>query len=206
MASRSSGAQPGHATPVRARGKATRARLLQAGMHVFSAKGFHATRVDDIVKRAKTSHGTFYLYFTAKDDLFEQLVAEVSAELEAITRALPDVRDDEAGRAALEEWLTAFQELYGRYGPLIRSWTDAEAPDGSAGLPDLLGTIAAALAEHIKVRRSKQLRAEVAALACVAMVERLNYLLATAQVSSDADQVTRTLAACMLDAFFGPGH
>jgi hypothetical protein len=38
------------------------------------------------------------------------------------------------------------------------------------------------------------------------MVERLNYLLATEQVSSDIDQVAGTLAAILLDAFFGPGH
>jgi AcrR family transcriptional regulator len=179
---------------------------MNAGVVVFSAKGFHATRVDDIVRRAKASHGTFYLYFSSKDELFEQLVAEVSAELETITRSLPEIRDDDAGRAALEEWLRAFHALYGRYGPLIRSWTDAEAPGGSAGLPDLLGSIAGALAERVRVRRSKQLRAEVAALACVAMVERLNYLLATDQVSSDVDQVADTLAAILLDAFFGPGH
>ncbi|PWG74310.1 TetR/AcrR family transcriptional regulator, partial [Enterococcus hirae] len=37
-------------------------KLLDAGIEVCSAKGYHAARVDDIVARADTSHGTFYLY------------------------------------------------------------------------------------------------------------------------------------------------
>jgi AcrR family transcriptional regulator len=36
-------------------------RLLDAGVEVFAARGYHAARVDDIVKVAETSHGTFYL-------------------------------------------------------------------------------------------------------------------------------------------------
>ena len=79
--------------PKRARGRATRARLLDAGVKSFSRKGFHATRVDDIVKRAKTCHGTFYLYFASKDDLFEQLVTDVAAEFRELTDALPVIRD-----------------------------------------------------------------------------------------------------------------
>ena len=179
---------------------------MAAGVTAFSAKGFHATRVDDIVKRAKTSHGTFYLYFSSKDDLFEHLVAEVSSELGDATRSLPEIRDNAAGRAALEEWLRSFVELYRRYGPLIRSWTDAESPDGASGLPDLLGTIAGALTDRVRARRSKQFDPEVAALACVAMVERSSYLMATAQIASDSEETASILASIMLDAFFGPGH
>lgn len=63
---------------LRARGRKTRRRLLDAGIDVFARRGFHAARVDDIVKAAKTSHGTFYLYFSNKEDLFAALVADVA--------------------------------------------------------------------------------------------------------------------------------
>lgn len=179
---------------------------MDAGVAVFSVKGFHATRVDDIVKRAKTSHGTFYLYFASKDDLFGQLVAEVSEELDEMTRSLPVVRDDEEGRQVLEDWIRAFARLYGRFGALIRSWTDAEAPDRPAGMPDLLGSMAEELASKIKARSSKRFAPEIAALACVAMVERLNYLAVTAQVDSPEEEIVSTLTSVILDSFFGPGH
>ena len=44
-------------------------------------KGYHPARVDDIVKVAKTSHGTFYLYFSNKEDLFHALVLDVAEEM-----------------------------------------------------------------------------------------------------------------------------
>ncbi len=175
---------------------------------MFSLKGFHATRVDDIVERAKTSHGTFYLYFSSKEELFDQLVTEVAERFGELTEGLPVISDDEEGRAALAEWLGSFVELYRGYGPLIRSWTDADAPrEGtSPGVPDLLGDIAAGLASRIKVRSSKRLDPAIASLAVVAMVERVNYFLATDQLRDEDDRLVDVLAAITLDAFFGPGH
>ncbi|MDQ1383890.1 MAG: hypothetical protein QOG65_1269, partial [Actinomycetota bacterium] len=52
---------------LRARGRDTKRRLLDAGESVLATKGYHSTRVDDVVKVARTSHGTFYLYFSNKE-------------------------------------------------------------------------------------------------------------------------------------------
>lgn len=193
--------------PQRARGRATRTRLLNAGVSVFSRRGFHATRVDDIARKAKTSHGTFYLYFSSKEQLFEELVSEVAEEFNSLTDGLPVIRDTPEGREALEKWLDAFIELYRGYGPLIRSWTDAESPEAADGpaVPDLLGRIARELATKVKVRSSNKLDPAIASLVVVAMVERVNYFLATDQLRGDGDLVG-VLASIALDAFFGPGH
>jgi hypothetical protein len=50
---------PAQGRELRARGKRTMRKLLDAGVEIFAQRGFHAARVDDIVKLAKTSHGTF---------------------------------------------------------------------------------------------------------------------------------------------------
>ena len=191
--------------PLRARGRATRARLLDAGVAVFSRKGFHATRVDDIVKRARTSHGTFYLYFSSKDELFEQLVADVAADFHALTDSLPVLTPTAESRAALEGWLLQFIEVYGHYGPLIRSWTEAErdASESTSG-DDVLATVADALGAKVRMRRRKDLDPTIAALALVAMVERVNYFLSTGQVDEDPPGLATTLADIMMDALFGP--
>ena len=63
-------------------------QLLDAGAEVFAAKGYHAARVDDIVKLAETSHGTFYLYFSNKEELFRALAAEVADEMQALAESL----------------------------------------------------------------------------------------------------------------------
>ena len=49
-------------------------KLLDAGLAEFDERGFQAVRVDDVVRRAKISHGTFYLYFSNKEDLFKALL------------------------------------------------------------------------------------------------------------------------------------
>ena len=72
-------------------------RLLDAGVEVFAKRGYHAARVDDIVKVAKTSHGTFYLYFANKDDLFRALAEEVATEMRTLADALPPVTPDAEG-------------------------------------------------------------------------------------------------------------
>src|SRR4029450_3318618 len=43
--------------------------LLATGRDVFIPRGYHNTRVDDLVAAAGVSHGTFYRYFRNKDEL-----------------------------------------------------------------------------------------------------------------------------------------
>ena len=112
--------------PLQARGHRTRSRLLDAGATVFADKGFHYARVDDIVRAASSSHGTFYLYFVSKEDLFDQLIGEVAKELTVLVEELPKVTDSERGRAALRAWIDRFADLYEQRGAVIRTWTEAE--------------------------------------------------------------------------------
>ena len=63
-------------------------KLLDAGMRVFAERGFHAARVDDIVRAARTSHGTFYLYFANKEDLLRALAVECAHEMDALAERL----------------------------------------------------------------------------------------------------------------------
>lgn len=52
----------------------TRERLLRAAKIVFAERGYHGTRVSDIVREASVAQGTFYLHFAGKDDAFRQLI------------------------------------------------------------------------------------------------------------------------------------
>jgi len=67
---------PASERELRSQGKQTMAKLLDAGLQVLTERGYHAARVDDIVRMADTSHGTFYLYFANKEDLFRALATE----------------------------------------------------------------------------------------------------------------------------------
>src|SRR5213593_1699802 len=120
------GGGPAQERELRAQGKKTMRKLLDAAMVVFEKRGYHTARVDDIVKVAKTSHGTFYLYFSNKEDLFRALALDVAEEMRTLIESLGPLTDDEDGYAALHEWLGRFEELHRRYGPVIRAWTEAE--------------------------------------------------------------------------------
>lgn len=52
------------------------AELLAAALDCFVEKGFAATRMEDIARRARVAKGTFYLYFPSKEAVFEALVRE----------------------------------------------------------------------------------------------------------------------------------
>ncbi|MGH9187996.1 MAG: TetR/AcrR family transcriptional regulator, partial [Acidimicrobiales bacterium] len=107
---------------LRRQGRETLARLLGAGMEAFRTRGYHAARVDDIVRTASTSHGTFYLYFANKDDLLRALAHECTEEMQAISDGLGPVTPDGAGRAELRRWVEGFYRTYERYGVVIRVW------------------------------------------------------------------------------------
>jgi len=197
---------PAQGRELRARGQRTLRRLLDAGVEVFASRGFHAARVDDIVKAAATSHGTFYLYFANKEDLFAALVADVADQISALAAELEPIGPDEEGRRALRSWLAAFTELYERYGPIIRTWTEAEVEPSALGRmgADVLGQLAGALAEHAGQARRNRMDPQVAALALVAMVERLNYFVLSGQVHARRDEMLDLLTEVMVRVLFPP--
>jgi AcrR family transcriptional regulator len=51
-----------------------RAAIVAAGLDEFTAKGFAATRLDDVARRAGVAKGTIYLHFRDKEALFQELV------------------------------------------------------------------------------------------------------------------------------------
>ena len=74
-----------------ARSEATRAKLIEVGIELFSDRGFAAVGTEEIVDRAQVTRGALYHHFGDKQDLFravheeleQRLVADIAAALEA---------------------------------------------------------------------------------------------------------------------------
>jgi AcrR family transcriptional regulator len=62
------------ATRWRRRKEARPDEILAAALDSFAARGFAATRLEDVAARAGISKGTLYLYFKSKEELFEAVV------------------------------------------------------------------------------------------------------------------------------------
>ena len=199
------GGSPAQERELRAQGKKTMRKLLDAAMTVFERRGYHAARVDDIVKVARTSHGTFYLYFANKEDLFRALTADVAEEMTTLSESLGTIGPNEAGFRELRGWLARFNELYTHYGPVIRAWTEAETDDSEFGRlgTDVLTQFTRVLYQRIAEVAPADLDAAVASLALVAMLERLNYYVLSRQVRVDRDAMIDTLARVMHASLFG---
>lgn len=64
--------------------------ILDAALRVFAARGYGATRLEDIAAAAGVTKGTIYYYFENKEDLLVRLVTsrdrEIFADLEALMK------------------------------------------------------------------------------------------------------------------------
>jgi AcrR family transcriptional regulator len=200
------GGAPAQERELRAQGKKTMRKLLDAGMTVLEKRGYHAARVDDIVKVARTSHGTFYLYFANKEDLFRALLSDVAEEVATLSDTLGPVTPDEAGYRELRGWLGRFSDMYVHYGPVIRAWTEAEVEGDDVGRmgEEVLTTMATALISRISESNdSDEFDPQVAALATVAMIERLHYYLLSRQIDMPRDDLLDTVASVLHIGVFG---
>jgi AcrR family transcriptional regulator len=52
--------------------------LLDAALEVFAERGYAATRLEDVARRAGVTKGTMYLYFANKEALFKELVRKTT--------------------------------------------------------------------------------------------------------------------------------
>ena len=71
-----------------ARSAARREAILTAALDEFSVRGFEATRLDDVAKRAGVAKGTIYLYFRDKESLFQELIRAMLTPLAGTIEAL----------------------------------------------------------------------------------------------------------------------
>jgi AcrR family transcriptional regulator len=90
-----------------------RTAILDAAREVFVAKGFDATRMEDVARAAGIAKGLLYKHFTSKDALFEALVDRQGQIYVAELRRLLDTADVatspfDATRRGLELWLRQF--------------------------------------------------------------------------------------------------
>jgi AcrR family transcriptional regulator len=199
------GGAPAQERELRAQGQKTMRKLLEAGRVVFERRGFHAARVDDVVKRARTSHGTFYLYFANKEDLFKALAVDAIEEMSAVAKEMPAVTPDAKGYADLEKWMGRLMDAYSRHGTVIRAWTEGEIADsdlGALGL-GLLTTMAGSLASHVQ-SDDEHFEPQIAGIALLAMIERCNYFVQSRQLRFEREALVSTLSSLVFAGCFAP--
>ncbi|WP_329603158.1 TetR/AcrR family transcriptional regulator [Undibacterium baiyunense] len=97
--------------------------LLDAALDHFVARGFAATRLDDVAKSAGVSKGTLYLYFCSKEELFKAVVRESIVPLLGEAEGLIDQFDGTS------------EELF---RIITKTWWDNMGASKLSGLPKLM--------------------------------------------------------------------
>jgi len=67
----------------------SKAKLLDAALHVVRAKGYAAAAVDDICREAGLTKGSFFHHFKSKDDLALDAAAYWGTTTAALFAAAP---------------------------------------------------------------------------------------------------------------------
>ena len=65
--------------------KVSREKILSAALELFAKKGFHATSISQIAKKARISKGLMYNYFKSKDKLLDEIIQNGFTELEGLS-------------------------------------------------------------------------------------------------------------------------
>jgi len=97
-----------------------RQAIIEAALDEFIDRGYAATRLDDVARRAGVAKGTIYLHFKDKQALFEELVRTALVPL--ITRLAEPPPAGGSVRAAMERFAETFarEVVTTRRGAIVR--------------------------------------------------------------------------------------
>jgi AcrR family transcriptional regulator len=188
--------------PLRRQGEATRAKLLDAALPALNAKGIHATRVDDVVRSAGVSHGTFYLYFANKEELVLALAERTADETAELVAALPVVTPDAEGKAALRAWLAEYLDFHRRHAIVIRAWAENHVSDQTLARFGTQSLRRIAASVHDAMGASDTDDGTLRATALLAMIERVAYTITSRDLGWSDDDVLDTLTTLVHRGWF----
>jgi TetR/AcrR family transcriptional regulator len=120
-----------------ARASRTRGAVLEAAEDLFAARGFDATRLEDIAERVGIRRASIVYYFKDKRQLYEAVLGDVFGALHA-SLALALSREQPV-RARIESAVSAWVDFVGRRPSvarlILREVADAAPEHRSAVLP-----------------------------------------------------------------------
>lgn len=189
------------------RGQRTRDRLVNAARAVFIRDGFLNARVTDIAETAGAAHGSFYSYFTSKEDIFRAVIRDLQEQL-LHARPLTAQNDDQntiygvvlrANRQYFATWRT--------HTDLMRLWEEVALLDDQVRkmLRDSRAGFVARVQSALEELQTRgvldgSLDARYVAYALTGMVSRFAYVWFTESEDFDFDKAAEQLSRLWTNA------
>lgn len=200
------------AKPTTPKGRRTREQLVNAGRTVFARDGYVNARMSDVAVEAEISTGGLYRYFTNKEDLFAQVIADLHEELyRASTAREHDFKTHPYD--ALVESNRGYLRLYSEQRDVMRAFIQAAHVEER--FRDFwwqmrnrhVDRFVSALERVHGITEVNGIDAALAAESAACMVEQSAYVwYAQAQLHGsevDLDDAARTIAHSWYVTFFG---
>jgi AcrR family transcriptional regulator len=171
--------------------------LMQASLEVFLEKGFHPTRIEDIIARAKVGKGTFYLYYKNKEEVVEKCLDNFREQIGKTLIWVHENIDSEAGikdiflseARMLAETLSANQvagKFLFREGRAVSPEIDRKM---SAYYLELVETSEQTLAMAMSVGIIKKLHPRVAAMCIIGGIVQIFHHWLEGEVESEVEEL-----------------
>jgi AcrR family transcriptional regulator len=128
------------------------AALLAAARTAFNERGYDGTSVGELCVAADIAKGTFYRYFSSKEEAFAGVVRSIGSELAEAARGLRSGIGPQGASVSMAEALQPFLPLL--LEAMSRELRDDATLQGATA--ELAEAIAAALATRLRVRAAKQ--------------------------------------------------
>lgn len=110
--------------PRTARGELTRSKLLEAAEKVFSECGYADASIVRITEAAGVAQGTFYLYFSSKLEIFEELIEDLNRR---VRHAMAEAAEGATTRIEIErQGFLGFFRFTAEHPALYRIVREAE--------------------------------------------------------------------------------
>ncbi len=109
----------------RVRAEETKRQLVDSARTVFHDRGYVATSVAAITEGADTAHGTFYLYFRNKEDIFREVIQDLVAELYEHSFTSAEQNDGRVDASRMRQRIAGFLETFARQAGLWRAMLEA---------------------------------------------------------------------------------
>lgn len=180
-----------------------RQRLLEAATSIFAQKGYHTTRVSDIVKEVGVAQGTFYLYFTNKEAIFTELVHTFFARLLQDTLGAYQPASshdaDEITQIIRSIWSVLLHRFHQERSMVLIILREAGAvgPAFAAEIQTMYEHVISGLTfyaqQWMMLGQLRPLNVQLVGWVILGMAERAAYFVASSQEALDLDQLADEL-------------
>ncbi|MCP4129717.1 MAG: TetR/AcrR family transcriptional regulator [bacterium] len=157
---------------------AAKEKILNSALELFADKGFHATKMADIAKKAGVATGLSYHYFKNKDDILKEII-EKSREMH---QHLPDLQNpDFLDRFTIHEAVAAFFNMLESNDNFMRLFLSLihqpNVFDSSAALHNIFGGLREIMTAFLKKSNVKDPESEAMLFSSLLSGLAFNYLL-----------------------------